>query len=68
MLQRVHSFQHLKWLCIAHVYDKIANRNVTEFHFMRVFCSAFYSIVSRAGLVGCLNELLGKYLVVWAAG
>lgn len=66
MVQRVHAFQHLKWLCIAHVCDKIANRNVIEFHF--TFCSAFFSIVSRAGLVGCLNELLGKYLVVWAAG
>lgn len=55
MLQRVPPFQHLKWLCIAHVYDKIANWNVTEFHFMHVFCSAFFSIVSRAG---CLNEFL----------
>lgn len=42
MLQRVPAFQHLKWLCIAHVYDKIANRNVTEFHFMRVFFFGFF--------------------------
>lgn len=59
MLQRVPAFQHLKWLCIARVYDKIANRNVTEFHFMLgFFFSAFFSIVSRAGSVGCLNEFL----------